>query len=181
MPGKVYIETPRLILRDWTDSDTEPYIALNADREVMEFFPSPKNAAETIEQIARLQTGITERDYGFFAVERRDNGGFIGFTGLTQPGFDAWFTPCVEVGWRLSRQNWGYGYASEAAAACLQFGFETLGLSEIYSFTSIHNVRSEKVMQRIGMTQHGYFDHPSIENGHFLRKHVLYRIENRRN
>jgi len=129
-----------------------------------------------MEQIQRLKGHIEIYGYGFFAVERKDNGKFIGFTGLAHPGFEAEFTPCVEIGWRLSKENWGFGFASEAAMACLDFGFRDLGIDEIYSFTSIRNTRSEKVMQRIGMTLEGYFDHPVIEDGHFLKKHILYKI-----
>lgn len=114
--------------------------------------------------------------YGFFAVERKDNGEFIGFTGLTHPGFEAEFTPCVEIGWRLSKQNWGQGFATEAAMACLKFGFQELGLNEIYSFTSVHNLRSEQVMKKIGMIKEGYFEHPLMDDGHFLKQHVLYKI-----
>jgi RimJ/RimL family protein N-acetyltransferase len=173
---EIFIETPRLILRNWLPSDDAPYIALNADREVMEFFPSIKTAEETLGQILRLQGHIEKHGFGFFAVERKDNSQFIGFTGLAHPGFEADFTPCVEIGWRLNKQNWGFGFASEAATACLDFGFSQLGLDEIYSFTAVPNIRSEKVMRRIGMTMEGYFDHPMVDDGHFLKKHVLYKI-----
>jgi len=142
----------------------------------MEFFPSIKTAEETLEQILRLQGHIEKHGFGFFAVERKDNGQFIGFTGLAHPGFEADFTPCVEIGWRLNKQNWGFGFASEAATACLDFGFSQVGLDEIYSFTAVPNIRSEKVMRRIGMTMEGYFDHPMVDDGHFLKKHVLYKI-----
>jgi RimJ/RimL family protein N-acetyltransferase len=149
---------------------------LNGDKEVMEFFPSVKTAAETVEQIQRLQGHIEKYGYGFFAVERKDIGTFIGFTGLAHPGFEAEFTPCVEIGWRLSKENWGFGFATEAALACLDFGFDQLALGEIYSFTAVPNTRSEKVMQKIGMQKEGYFDHPMMEEGHWLKKHVLYKI-----
>jgi RimJ/RimL family protein N-acetyltransferase len=172
---EVFIETPRLLLRNWLPVDYEPYIALNADGEVMKFFPSVKTSEETLEQIQRLQGHIDQYGYGFFAVERKDNGRFIGFTGLAHPGFEAEFTPCVEVGWRLSKENWGQGFATEAAVACLDFGFSQLALDEIYSFTAVPNIRSEKVMQKIGMHKAGYFDHPMIAEGHWLRKHVLYK------
>lgn len=176
MEPKVFIETPRLILRDWIATDMPPYILLNNNAEVMEFFPSIMTAVETMEQVERVNNHIEKHGYGFFAVERKDNRQFIGFTGLSHPGFVAEFTPCVEIGWRLSRENWGYGFATEAASACLKFGFENFGIDEIYSFTSVHNIRSEQVMKRIGMEKQSYFDHPSIEDGHFLKKHVLYKI-----
>jgi RimJ/RimL family protein N-acetyltransferase len=177
MCAKVFIETERLILREWVESDESPYIALNADQAAMEFFPSVKTPGETLAQIVRLQNGIAERGYGFFAVERKDNNKFIGFTGLSHPGFEAEFTPCVEIGWRLSKENWGHGFATEAATACVKFGFDNLNVNEIYAFTAASNIRSERVMQKIGMTKQGYFDEPTIEDGNWLKRHVLYKIE----
>jgi len=144
----------------------------------MAFFPSVRSAGETMEQIQRISKHIAEYGYGFFALERKDNRRFIGFTGLSHPGFEAAFTPCVEIGWRLSMENWGQGFATEAGKACLEFGFDTLGLDEIYSFTAVQNKPSEKVMQRIGMVKKGYFDHPSIDNESELKNHVLYSIKN---
>ena len=177
---QIFIETPRLILRQWQETDHEPYIQLNQDEEVAEFFPSVSTRDETLAQINRFILHIKRYNYGFFAVERKDNRQFIGFTGLSHPRFESYFTPCVEIGWRLSKANWGQGFATEAAKACLEFGFDKLGLDEIYSFTSIYNVRSEQVMKKIGMTKEGLFDHPSIEDGHILKQHVLYKIENNR-
>jgi ribosomal-protein-alanine N-acetyltransferase len=174
----IYIETPRLILRDWLPSDYQPYIALNGDAVVMEFFPSVKTAGETIEQIEHIKSHIEQYGYGFFAVERKDNGQFIGFTGISHPGFEAGFTPCVEIGWRLSKAHWGLGFATEGAKTCLDFGFQQFGFDEIYSFTSVHNTRSEQVMKKIGMIKEDCFEHPGLEEGHFLKTHVLYRIGN---
>lgn len=171
-----FIETPRQTLRQWKQSDEEPYIKLNADPQVMEYFPSVKTPAETLAQIKKISDYIDKNGYGFFAVERKDSHQFIGFTGLCDPGFEAHFTPCVEIGWRLSKDNWGQDFATEAALACLDFGFDKLDLNEIYSFTSVHNDRSEKVMQRIGMNKIGEFNHPLIADGHWLKRHVVYRI-----
>ena len=150
---------------------------MNKDEKVREFFPSLLTAERSLEDIEWFNQSSSKHGYTFFAVERKDNSQFIGFTGLYQPGFDAAFTPCVEIGWRLSHQNWGLGFATEAATACLKFGFENLGLDAIYSFTSIHNKRSEHVMEKIGMKKDGYFDHPRIADGHFLKRHVLYKID----
>jgi [ribosomal protein S5]-alanine N-acetyltransferase len=175
--SEIFIETPRLIIRQWQQSDHEPYIALNQDTEVMEFFPSISTRAATLAQLERFTKYINEHGYGFFAVERKANHQFIGFTGLTHPGFESYFTPCVEIGWRLSKANWGQGFATEAAKACLEFGFNKLGLNEIYSFTSVHNKRSEQVMIKIGMIKEGEFDHPAIADGHFLKRHVLYKVK----
>jgi RimJ/RimL family protein N-acetyltransferase len=173
----IFLETPRLILRQWEESDHKPYIRLNADKEVMEFFPSTLTTDESLAQIGRLSAHIDEYGYGFFAVERKDDQQFIGFTGLSHPRFESYFTPCVEIGWRLSKANWNHGFATEAANACLAFGFNTLKLDEVYSFTSVHNVRSEQVMRKIGMVRTGVFDHPMVENGNILKQHVLYRID----
>jgi RimJ/RimL family protein N-acetyltransferase len=171
-----FIETPRLILRQWQESDHEPYALLNADKEVMEFFPSTLTSGESLAQINRISANIDKNNYGFFAVERKDSGRFIGFTGLSNPGFEGDFNPCVEIGWRLSKANWGQGFATEAAKACLDYGFDILGIDEIISFTSIYNTRSERVMKRIGMSKAGLFDHPLIPEGHILKKHLLYKI-----
>jgi RimJ/RimL family protein N-acetyltransferase len=143
------IHTSRLILRQWQESDHEPYIAMNLDPEVMRYFPALQTREATIAQIERLQTFIEENGYGFFAMERKDTGEFIGFTGLSNPHFESFFTPCVEIGWRLARAHWGQGFAHEAARACLDFGFDELGLNEIYAFTSILNEPSMNVMRRI--------------------------------
>ena len=167
-----------MILREWLPDDAAPFIALNSDKEVMQYFPSVKTAVETMAQIGRIEGHIKQHGFGFFAMERKDNGEFIGFTGLTHPSFDAHFTPCVEIGWRLNKKSWGYGYATEAGKACLEFGFEDLKLGKIYSFTAVQNIPSEKVMQRIGMAKEGYFEHPAMQDGHFLQRHVLYSLAN---
>ena len=174
---KIFVETQRLVLRQWKPGDCEPFIELNQDRNVMEFFPSLKTREETIVQIEKISAHINRCGYGFFAVERKDNNQVIGFTGLTHPGFESYFTPCVEIGWRLSKANWNMGFATEAAKACLAYGFDSLLLKEIYSFTSIHNKRSARVMEKIGMIKQGEFDHPLIKEGDFLKKHVLYRSD----
>lgn len=142
---------------------------------MVEFFPSTYYREETLAQIDRCVDHIKQHGFGFFAVERKDSRQFIGFTGLSHPRFESYFTPCVEIGWRLSKANWGQGFATEAAEACLHFGFEALMLDKIYSFTTEHNIRSENVMKKIGMFKEGYFEHPSITEGHTLKRHVLYK------
>ena len=126
----------------------------------------------------RTEARLEEEGFGLWAVEVVGGAPFIGFVGLSVPRFETHFTPCVEAGWRLSRENWGRGYATEGALAALAFGFDTLGLDEIVSFTAPGNVRSRAVMERIGMTRDPQddFDHPSLPEGHPLRRHVLYRI-----
>lgn len=172
----IFIETPRLILREWLESDYEPFIVLNADADVMEFFPDVLSLDETLAQIGRINVHFEKNGFGLFAIERKDNGQFIGFTGLAHVNFESYFTPCVEIGWRLSKQNWGLGFATEAAKACIEYGFNKLDLKEICSFTSIHNKRSEHVMEKIGMHKSGEFDHPLLVRGSFLERHVLYKI-----
>lgn len=174
------IRTARLTLRQWQTSDREPFAALNADPEVMEHFP----AALTREQSDRLADQIASRiasdGYGLWAVEPIDGPSFVGFVGLLPVQFDAHFTPAVEVGWRLARDVWGKGYATEAASAAVRFGFDRVGLAEIVSMAVPANTRSIAVMERLGMTHdpEDDFDNPRFPPGHRLRRHVLYRIDN---
>jgi ribosomal-protein-alanine N-acetyltransferase len=169
------IATERLTLRQWRDDDLEPFAALNADPAVMEFFPAPLTRDQSDALAQRERSAIEERGWGLWAVENAHRR-FIGFVGLAVPSFEAHFTPAVEIGWRLAREQWGKGYAAEAARAALAFGFEELALDEIVSFTAAINVRSRSVMERIGMTHDPAddFDHPRVADGP-LRRHVLYR------
>ncbi len=173
-----FVRTDRLLLRTWRQEDLEPFAALNADPEVMECLPKLLDRQESDDLAARLRDQFETRGYGRWAVEVPGVAPFIGFVGLACVDFPAPFTPCVEIGWRLAREHWGKGYASEAARASIRFGFEKLGLEEIVSFTVPHNVRSRAVMERIGMTRSPEedFDHPVLPAGHKLRRHVLYRI-----
>ena len=173
----IELETPRLLLRQWRDSDREPFAALNDDPAVMEFFPARIPRAASDESIETARRAIAERGWGWWAVEIRETGEFIGFTGLTIPKRVLPFSPCVEVGWRLAKAHWGKGYASEAARASLRAGFETIGLQEIVSFTALANLRSRAVMERIGMKNaNADFEHPGVPEGHALRMHCLYKI-----
>jgi ribosomal-protein-alanine N-acetyltransferase len=170
--------TERLLLRRWRDEDREPFAALNADPAVMEHFPAALGRAESDAFLDRNAAHHEQHGWGLWALEVRQTGRFIGFTGLAVPRFDAHFTPAVEIGWRLAREAWGHGYASEAARAVLAVGFGDLGLDEIVSFTAVDNTRSRAVMERIGMTHDPDedFDHPALPEGHPLRRHVLYRL-----
>ena len=174
------IVTARLVLREWRDQDLEPFVAMNADPVVMEFFPETYAEARTRRFIARIRECWAERGYGLWAVERQDTKGFIGYVGLWPATFPAHFTPAVEVGWRLAADQWGRGYATEGALAALNYGFNTAGVDEIVSFTSAINVRSRRVMERLGMRRDvtGDFEHPNVPEGHPTRPHVLYRIKN---
>jgi len=173
------LRTERLLLRRWRDSDLDPFAAINADPVVMEhFFHGVRTRAETADFIGRIEQEFERRGFGLWAVEAFGVASFIGFVGLHEAVFEAPFTPAVEVGWRLARAHWGQGYATEAARAAVAFGFEQAGLAEIVSFTNVSNLRSQRVMERIGMTRDplGNFDHPAVPPGHPIRPHVLYRI-----
>ena len=178
MNPTVHIETERLRLRDWSDADAELFAAMNADRYVMEFFPALLESKQSDEFMARIRSNMARDGFGLYAVEERATSAFIGFTGLAVPTFAAPFTPATEIGWRLARQAWGKGYASEAAAAVRDHAFEALGFDALVSFTSRQNHRSRRVMEKIGMTRDPADDfiHPGLPSGHELAPHVLYRI-----
>lgn len=171
------IETDRLILRRWQSTDVEPFASLNADPRVMEFFPASLSGAETEAMIKTIEERIDQHGFGLWATELKEAQDFIGFIGLNVPGYPLPFSPCVEIGWRLAFNYWGKGYAQEGARAALSFGFEKVRLDEIVSFTTVNNLRSRRVMERISMTydEHGDFDHPRLPEHHPLRRHVLYR------
>lgn len=179
-PGDFGMRTDRLLLRPWRESDLEPFAALNADPAVMEFMAKPLDRSESDAFVARIRAHFDREGFGFWAVEVPGVAPLVGLVGLAKPTFEAPFTPCVEIGWRLAREHWGRGYATEAASASLRDGFERLGLKEIVSFTVPNNVRSRAVMERIGMARSADddFDHPVLPAGHRLRPHVLYRFKN---
>jgi ribosomal-protein-alanine N-acetyltransferase len=165
------------VLRQWTEEDLEPFAKYSADPEAMRYFPSTHSREQSDALAREFARALEERGWGFWAVEVRDGPPFIGFVGLTEPGFEAPFAPAVEVGWRLGREHWGHGYATEAARAAMNFGFEELDLNEIVAITVPANHRSRRVMERLGMTRDppGDFDHPRMPEGP-LRRHVLYRL-----
>ncbi len=172
------LTTARLRLRRWTPEDRTAFAAINQDPRVTEFLPGPLTREQSDAMVDRIEAAFGERGFGLWAVEVLEKAPFIGFVGLSVPSFDAPFMPAVEVGWRLAHAHWGRGYASEAARASLRFGFDFLGLSEIVSFTAAGNVRSRRVMERIGMTRESAddFEHPRLPPDSLLRKHVLYRV-----
>jgi ribosomal-protein-alanine N-acetyltransferase len=171
------IETARLVMRRWTDADREPFAAMNADPEVMRYFPAPLTRAESDELIDRIEERFHADGYGLWALERRDDGAFLGFTGLAPVPSGLPFAPALEVGWRLARAAWGHGYATEAAREALRVGFEA-GHGEIVSLTAQVNAPSRRVMERLGMRRNPAddFDHPALPEGSPLRRHVLYRL-----
>src|ERR1700692_2503625 len=172
------LETERLILLQWRPTDREPFARMNADPAVMEHFPACLSRAESDQGGDRIEQHFRERGFGLFAAELRRDGTFIGFIGLNVPRFVAHFTPCVEIGWRLAAAYWGQGLATEGARATLRHGFESLALDEIVAFTVPGNVRSRRVMEKLGMTHDPAddFDHPGLAEGHPMRRHVLYRL-----
>jgi len=164
-----------VILRQWHDSDFAAWGEMNADPEVMRYFPAPMTEAELAASFARMKKEIDERGWGVWAVEVE--GRFAGATGLAVPRFAAPFMPCTEILWRFRREFWGRGLAHAAAEQALAYGFSTMGLSEIVAFTASQNSRSIRLMERLGFIRdrEGDFDHPAIPEGHALRRHVLYR------
>lgn len=172
------LTTARLLLREWRDADREPFAEMNADPRVVTFLSGPRDRVASDAFVDRIVARWASDGHGLWAVERREDGAFLGFVGLAAPSFEASFTPCVEVGWRLTPAAWGQGFATEGARAALRFGFEDVGLEEIVSFTVPDNVRSRAVMERLGMTRDPAddFDHPGYAEGHQLRRHVLYRL-----
>lgn len=176
MKQSYLITTPRLGLRQWQDSDLPLYQVMNQDPDVMRFFPFLMTAEQTEVSFQRTRQHYVDHGITFFAADILETGAFIGFIGLVHTRFEAHFTPCVEIGWRLMKKYWRKGLATEGAAACLKYAFDVLELEEIYSFTPVSNVPSERVMQKIGMKRVGTFHHPLIKD-HPLEEHLLYRID----
>jgi RimJ/RimL family protein N-acetyltransferase len=180
--GPRLIETQRLLLREWRADDREAFARINADARVMEFYPARLTRAESDAAFERIAEHWRTHGYGLYAAElrgdSRDNARFIGYIGLARPGFEIDFTPCVEIGWRLGADYWGRGLATEGAVAVAEHALGALGLDEIVSFTVPANLRSRRVMEKIGMTHdpRDDFDHPNLPEGHPLRRHVLYRM-----
>lgn len=165
----------RVLLRAWQPRDLDEFAALNADPAVMEFMPALLTRGEAAAMLDRMQAKLVERGWGQWCADI--DGRCAGFIGLAAPTFEAHFTPCVEIGWRLARWAWGHGYATEGARLALAHGFDTLQLAEIVSFTTVANARSRAVMERLGMQRDPAddFDHPRLP-GHRIERHVLYRL-----
>jgi RimJ/RimL family protein N-acetyltransferase len=172
------LTTERLLLRRWKDSDLAPFAELNADPEVMQHIRDPISRAESDAFAARIEEHLETDGYGLWAVEVRETGTFVGFTGLALQTFEAPFNPSIEVGWRLAREAWGHGYATEAARSALEFAFEVLDLDEVVSITTTSNVRSQAVMRRLGMTRDPAddFEQQHKPVGDPLRAAVLHRL-----
>ena len=175
--GKFPIETTRLILRNWKESDLKPFAEMNSSRKVMEFFPSTLSEEESNSFAHKIMKIINEQGWGLWAVEVKGITPFIGFIGFHRVSFNAHFTPAIEIGYRLDDKYWGQGYALEGAKAAIKYGFDTLNFKEIVAFTSKLNRRSIQLMERLQMAhkEEEEFTHPRLPQDHYLAPHVLYR------
>lgn len=174
------IESARLILRNWRDDDIEPWVRMNADPHVAEFLRGPYTRERSEATAREIRGSLASNGYGWWVVELRAGAPFAGVIMLEKVSFEAAFTPAYEVGWRLAFEHWGEGYATEGARAALAHAFGTLRWPEVVAFTAATNLRSRRVMDRLGMSYDpgADFDHPRLEVGDALRPHVLYRIKN---
>jgi len=173
----IYFETQRLVFRDWTELDLLELQKMNKDPEVMEYMPKILSDIETRASYDRIQDEFRHSGYGLYAVETKHNGKFIGFIGFHKATFDADFTPCIEISWRLNRESWENGYATEGAKACVEYGISRFDFDKVYSFTSRVNLRSENVMRKIGMKKVSEFKHPALDVNNPLCEHVLYLLD----
>lgn len=167
-------QSPRLGFRNWIESDITPMSAISADKEVMKYFPAVATYEQTAAFIKRMQDEFAERGYCYFAVDELSTNTLIGFIGLSWKTFEADFTPCVDIGWRLKPDVWNKGYATEGAIRCLDYAFYTLKLDRVYSMAPKMNTTSERVMQKAGMIKVGEFEHPLLLDHPHLKQCVLY-------
>lgn len=172
---KIFAETERLVLREWTHADIPPFAAINSNPDVMRYYPDVLTESETEAFYDRIQAEFERMGWGLHAVELKSTGVFIGYVGLHEIGFDADFTPGIEIGWRLDAGYHNQGYATEAAIKVLELA-RRMALEKVYSFTAVVNKPSERVMQKIGMEKLGEFDHPNLSRDSPLLRHVLYQI-----
>lgn len=174
----IILETTRLILRTFEEHDIDPMALIDQDPKVCEFLPGIGNREKTTQGVHAIMNHYRDHGFSLYAVELKSTGEMIGWCGLMIPSFEAHFTPSVEIGWRLASSHWNKGYATEAANAVLKHAFENVKLNEVVSFTAVDNIRSRRVMEKIGLHHNptADFDHPKLEKSHSLCRHVLYRI-----
>lgn len=177
MQERYLFKSERLGFRNWKSSDLSGMAKINADSEVMKFFPQTQNSSDTQDFIERMQKQFTEYGYCYFAVELLADSTFIGFIGIAYQTYKADFTPCTDIGWRLSQEYWGKGYATEGAKRCLEYAFQDLALDKVLSIAPKNNENSEAVMTKIGMSKVKEFDHPLLLDDSRLKVCVLYEIE----
>jgi RimJ/RimL family protein N-acetyltransferase len=174
----ITLETERLLLRRWRASDREPFARMNRDPRVAEFLAGRLTRDKSDRLVERIEHHFERHGFGLWAAELRESSSLIGYVGLSVPVFEAHFAPCVEIGWRLAAEYWGKGLATEGAREAVRYAFDALELPALVSFTVPANLRSRRVMEKIGMTHdvREDFDHPGLPEGHPLRRHVLYRL-----
>lgn len=173
---KYLFTSARLGFRNWLPTDIDTMAAMNADKEVMQFFPKVQTLEETQAFITRMQMQYVEKGFCYFAVDSLADSQFIGFIGLSEKNFEADFTPCIDIGWRLSRNQWYKGYATEGAKACLDYAFNHLDLTDVFSIAPQINTPSVKVMEQLGMKKVQHFKHPQLTGNTELQDCVVYKI-----
>lgn len=171
------VKSKRIGLRPWLAGDVQPMTAINQDPVVMQYFPSLLDKIETVKAMQRYNSHITKYGFGMWAAEHKKDKRLMGIVGLQNIRFESHFAPGIEIGWRLGQSFWNQGFATEAALACLDFAQKQIKVGKVFAFTAVENIKSERVMQKIGMIKMGYFEHPNIDPGHPLAKHVIYQIE----
>jgi RimJ/RimL family protein N-acetyltransferase len=170
------LETDRLVMRRWRPADREPFAELNGDPQTLLFFPSTLTRAESDALVDRIEARFDANGYGLWALGVKQTGQFIGFTGLSPMPDDVPGAGGTEIGWRMIKDAWHHGYATEAALAARDVAFTDVGLPELWSMTSVLNTPSQAVMRRIGMTEAARFQHPRVPDGSPLKPHVVYHL-----
>lgn len=173
---KYLFESERLGFRKLIQKDKSNIIDMNSNSQVMKYFESVYSKQQSINYFNRLINYFKEHGYGMYAIELKESNEFIGIVGFNTANFDAYFTPCIEIGWKLKGDYFNNGYGTESARACLEYGFSEFNFQEVYSFTSLLNIPSINIMKKLNMKQLGYFCHPKVTEGHDLRKHIIYKI-----
>lgn len=174
----ITLETEHLRLRQWKTCDFPWYSNITSNKSIMKFFPKTLNKGESDKAAIKFMNLIEQRGWGFWAVEEKSTGKFIGYAGLHAPRTKFSFSPCVEIGWRMSEECWDNGYVLEAGMAIVDCAFNQIGLEEIVYFSSIHNKKAELVIDKLGMHKEAYFKHSFVEENHYLSDHYLYKIQN---
>lgn len=177
MNKKYEFKSKRLRFRRWIEEDRKSFSILNADEAVMEFFPELLTKEESDLFVDKIEDHFNKYGYGLWAVELIENSRFIGYIGFFNAEFESEFTPCIEIGWRLSKEYWNKGYATEGAKACLNYGFNLLHFESVHSFTAKINTKSINVMEKIGLEKQSEFDHTKVDKNSNLKLHVLYKID----
>jgi len=172
----IYIETPRLLLRSWKEEDIQPFANMNSDPNVMRYFLKSLTEQESLDFYNRIQDEFSQYGYGLYAIQKKEDGAFIGYTGFHHFNFDIDIALGIEIGWRIRHEDWNNGFATEAAKACLLYANKQPSFQTVWSFTSLSNKSSERVMQKIGMEKIKEFPHPLIPDGHPLKEHLLYKM-----